>query len=615
MLNTPQLSAARKIRNAWRNTLSSKTSRVYAQCFRETGISAAYAKTVGPSALLRSLREPSTVDAIQNILRRVLFVCGCSNHENMDNVNGFSHAYILAFHPERSFDAMDTVELKFSAEARSLITVFEDIINDILSGNRPAETLRNKFLQTIKQYTQMFVAWRLGDIPMFLNRTRRALLAAYRAAEELPDDMETRAQFRSQITSLRDLMEKYVSPSGMQQFDRHRHLGTTALLYFAPRPIRCTNEIIAHEIFLDAAFQLKDLSNDEDEYAHDRYSELGSVEEMQTTSVLSDILATPPNYTRVLKTLNEIRSTLLQLFPDALGRISIDEALDVSTIQYRLERGTFNSTTTLVNAVMRIMRFRQSNRQQSDATAQWNAIVALGLDDKEFMCRAIFLLLKHANTLRIDAANQNIRTVAAMVRAHGPQYTRDKFQQLVAKGIVTTALTTEWLRGSPFNADAQRHHAVALASLISNAAPYNMAKLPETLMYDVKRVEYLRNEFFAILRACLLITSVEHLNDPELNTRILEHVSTAGKRIVMAELQPIGLDRFHALSSPTDPVHIHMRARLHDALVDGILSTELEFPMLAARVHALVEKVSKVGKLNWETHSGLYSDTLAVMAE
>jgi hypothetical protein len=61
------------------------------------------------------------------------------------------------------------------------------------------------------------------------------------------------------------------------------------------------------------------------------------------------------------------------------------------------------------------------------------------------ICKSLALFLDRVNVIRIDAANARLRSIANVVKDHGVDYERVKFDEKLNAGTLTLERTTNWI--------------------------------------------------------------------------------------------------------------------------------------------------------------------------
>ena len=77
-------------------------------------------------------------------------------------------------------------------------------------------------------------------------------------------------------------------------------------------------------------------------------------------------------------------------------------------------------------------------------------------DYAALLCKCLELMLECVNVLRIDAANARLGLMAAVIKDHGVDYERGKFNDKLQNGTLTLERTTQWINASMRNG-IERH--------------------------------------------------------------------------------------------------------------------------------------------------------------
>ena len=302
-----------------------------------------------------------------------------------------------------------------------------------------------------------------------------------------------------------------------------------------------------------------------------------------------------PCYVRVLRVLAEIRDG----FSDLAGSReagSITEAIDLNHIKEQAEAGLYSwdSCTALVAAIVAVVQRVQAPKRDNETKAKWadmrkRLLEAAREEQPRVFCNALEFLLDRVNAMRIDAANARLRLIAPVIKDHGVDYERGKFQDKLAEGALTLERTEAWIRKTMHSEVARdridlealvdgtaasfvRVHSAAMLSLV--AAPERVAKdaVPETLLYDVHRIATLQREFQYQVAATTMLVTAGHIVGPKGKDKVEavasklfadEAMLDIDAEVVVAEMEKaLEPERFDTLrtallqcASPTDAVH------------------------------------------------------------
>ena len=164
-------------------------------------------------------------------------------------------------------------------------------------------------------------------------------------------------------------------------------------------------------------------------------------------SLVDDLRLAAPCYVRVLRVLAEIRDGISDL---AGGRESggLSEALDLDHIKGQVEKGLYgwDSCTSLIAGIVAVIQRVQLPRRDEETRAKWKELGqamqdAAGEERPRALCKGLEFLLDRVNAMRIDAANARLRLIAPVIKDHGVDYERGKFQDKLDNGTLTLERT------------------------------------------------------------------------------------------------------------------------------------------------------------------------------
>ncbi|XP_066481288.1 T-complex protein 11 homolog [Tiliqua scincoides] len=294
--------------------------------------------------------------------------------------------------------------------------------------------------------------------------------------------------------------------------------------------IETANEVskmtIAHEIVVNNDFRLQEVNLSPDSL-EGRVKE--TLHKAFWDSLREQLSKTPPDYSHVIKLLQEIKETLLSLLLPWQIRLQsqIEEALDMELIKQEAEHGALDipSLTTYILGTMAILC----------APVRDEELQRLRLmSDPIHLLREIFRVL---DLMKMDMVNFTIQTLRPHLQEHSVHYERKKFQELLDKLPGSLAYTTEWLckaaaevsasntvssstssNGSPVPpspAAAREVACIQSPTAVLNHAYMNLLswdpgrEYPETMLMDKARLHALQAQVdqIAIIAAVLLVTS------------------------------------------------------------------------------------------------------------
>ncbi|NXH66095.1 TCP11 protein, partial [Hydrobates tethys] len=191
---------------------------------------------------------------------------------------------------------------------------------------------------------------------------------------------------------------------------------------------------IAHEIVLNSDFKLqaasfapKSLENQVKETLHKAFWD--SLEEQ--------LSASPPDYTRAIQLLQEIKEALLSLLLPRHNQLrsQIEEALDMELIRQEAEHGALDIHGLTMYVLGTMARLCAPIRDEEVRGVQ-------SLTDPAQLLREIFRVL---GLMKMDMLNFTIQSLRTHLQDHTVQYEQKKFQELLDKLPNSLDHTREWL--------------------------------------------------------------------------------------------------------------------------------------------------------------------------
>eukprot|EP00291_Cryptomonas_curvata_P026192 CAMPEP_0172174800 /NCGR_PEP_ID=MMETSP1050-20130122/13871_1 /TAXON_ID=233186 /ORGANISM="Cryptomonas curvata, Strain CCAP979/52" /LENGTH=643 /DNA_ID=CAMNT_0012846827 /DNA_START=422 /DNA_END=2354 /DNA_ORIENTATION=- len=564
------------------------------------------------------------------------------------NVRVFLAAFMIAYRPTHVFESMGALEQSLFESAMPLLTTFERIIQCIRSSAKRSfqevpPDLTEGFPTMLFEYLKRFKAWKVPDEAKLTCRIKHALIALYQAEEHLPpdepEDSKLKVEFRTQIERLRSKLQQIAGVDALNQFDEQRKAGQvsgpaaggggsggsgggTGGGAYAALPGRMTNEQLAHELLLDPTFQLDESGgcSVENPVFH-RIRE--SFHQAFWDSLVDDLKLASPCYVRVLRVLAEIRDGINDLAGSKESG-SISEAVDLEFIKQQAEQGLYgwDNCMRLIGSIVAVIQRVQAPKRDDETRARWKQVgqamqEAAGADQPRAFCKALEFLLDRVNAMRIDAANARLRLIAPVIKDHGIDYERGKFQDKLNDGSLTLERTQDWIRKTlrrevvsktvelesllEGKAASYVHiHTVAMLALVAETAPLKSETCPETLLFDVHRLSLLQREFqYLVTSATMLVTathgvtSTKNIADTEVLASISDlFVSDSKSEIdVDQTVMDIGKALERTSMSPES------RSKLTRALTQCAAPSDAVHQLLAQRIRTFWTQIMKEGKV------------------
>ncbi|XP_032705752.1 T-complex protein 11 X-linked protein 1-like [Lontra canadensis] len=202
--------------------------------------------------------------------------------------------------------------------------------------------------------------------------------------------------------------------------------------------IETVNEVsklsIAHEIMVNQHFRMEEsvlLSNSlEGRFMETMYNAFWDHLKEQP-------LSTPPDFSRALELLKEVKEILLSLLLPHQNRLrnEIEEALDMDILKQEAEHGALD-VPHLSNYILNLMTLLC-------APVRDEAVQKLeSMTDPVQLLKGIFHVL---GLMKMDMVNYSIQSLRPYLQEHSVQYEQAKFQELLDKQPGLLDCTTKWL--------------------------------------------------------------------------------------------------------------------------------------------------------------------------
>jgi len=237
----------------------------------------------------------------------------------------------------------------------------------------------------------------------------------------------------------------------------------------------------------------------------------------------------------------------------------------------------------------------------------------------------------------LDSTNFHLRIARPGLVGQAVQYERTKFGEQLAKGDIILTRTTEWLeevagkileeRGSsrtdpPLHGiDVWRH---AFADFL-----LSQTEVPETLSLDQDRLDDLRRELTEVLllAAILLVSktfsagsTARNINWSILASRLKVLQSESPENIVAEIVQFISspqlkrdtlLSVVRRIKTGSDPCVMLLQRRIKTVIMNSLVGGEISvtgmgFGEVEKEVKDVVQRIGKVGKVNWACYREWY---------
>ena len=617
--------ACKKIQRFWRSSGHRRTSSI-AQKVVQSGPTIEHAKSIGFERLITYLREQSTISRCKTCLERLHRLSNIIHRPTTDrpetvNVRIFMASYMIAAFPSNVFEQMGPMETKLLESAKALLKIYEEILHSDQLMRQLPPALTKSLPVALFAYIRDFKAWKVPDEAKMVGRIRHALGALYDAQMQLPADEPADSQlnvdFRMQVRRLREKLLTIGGPGALAALDRERPEGVvratnepgTLSVHMSDR---MTSEQLAHELLVDPNFQLTDRGTCCESEGASRVRE--SFHRSFWRSLSTDLRIRC--FVRVLRVFVEVRNGMIEAAPPHVA-MQAAELLDMDFIKQQVDAGlcTWDSCQALVENVVVLIKRAQTPHRDAETTSKWaelQAAMAAATDDKpDVFCREMEFLLDRVNALRIDAANARLRLLAPIVRSHGVDYEREKFQDKLNAGALTLERTAAWLRSDGVSS-ANDTFVSAMVGLVTSDVPMRAEVCPETLLMDATRIRRLQEEFTHVAQSAAFAWRSVSFVAVDTVTQIVAALATNRDMLNAAEsiinvTPPIRI-AIDQSSDTNDHVYRLMRTRLTTAIKTGALGSFHD--SVKPQVMRLATKVNQLIQVNRRIHGVTYNRIL-----
>ena len=354
-------------------------------------------------------------------------------------------AVMMCLYPENCMHNYEEgMEARLREVAKDLLEYFENLVNELwkVGGyfSKIDFTLYKEFPAKFHKYLRMFQQWKARDLKRTAANIKGALHDLYeqraRIPADEPADSRLNQNYKKTISQLECKLQEYVPKSEYDSFIENesraimiapieaKKLDRAAILRleFPKSP-----EQMAHELLIDRNFQL-----DERRVA---------IEDLPQTArshfnqdfweyMCMDIVSKGWNRAR------DITATILQGVQDVAIEKKVPFLLkDICAETLADWRGflseLFNVMENMQDASSRGNEINQAwpliHKEMEKSTTEFAGVVV----------RALKLLFEFSNLLRIQTANQKLRSILHVIQKDGAVCERDKFNEKLALGCLT----------------------------------------------------------------------------------------------------------------------------------------------------------------------------------
>ena len=620
-----------RLQRAWRLVLRPESAKWRAETLDRIGARKEKMELLTFPELAVYLQRKDVLRAMNGFMRRIVSVGRwrmAGTTAGRYNVRVLLAAYMVDISPDKLFEEQGVLETELINAAKPMVAGLEALVAASLRGE-PLDGV-DEFAAHMREYTTAFRRWKEPDQQRLAGRICDALHVLYRSLSHLPADepenSNLRVTFSTQIERLRSKLKQVGGEEMVAIFDRTRELGAVEA------PVRrelfpLSHEQIVHEMLLNPGFRF---STGEDSFWRERMNQEYSAE---FWALLRAELGRGVT-TRMVRVLEEVRSALVAasttMQEGPVARVFDMQRLEVDPIAQWAQL-----SPVLVDCVNFLGERQYLGRRLAfeQGWAAARAGLANAEERAEALARTLQFMLDASVHFRVDDSNARLGAIEPMLRVHGVEYMRGKFEERGG----TVDRTRDWLARAlalahmhdraemrPVVQSAAIGHAhsvkevwaYALAAAIAGTAVFDMrTDVPETLTLDIARLHRYRKEFRS-LAACQTVLTFAQENHPDCLAAVVARLGDMPEgAVVDARVMPdpVAAD-VERLADPNCPETRAMARLLARRLRDVIMGRPTPAPLgpagLCHRVADLTEGVRRMGWLNHAVHSGRYEDEI-----
>lgn len=494
---------------------------------------------------------------------------------------------MIVARPTHVFEAVGDLESKVLCASKPMLEAFHKTAEALSKGvpwHQVKRDTARELPALLCEYLRAFKDWKLVDERKLAERLKKALRGledAERALKDEEEESNIRVELIAQQQRLREKLAQIAGHKEVAAHDAERRAaaGSTAVATVfkvagssdaAPPPGHVggmTNEQLAHELLLDKDFRLDEKSGmSEDKLVHTKIRE--TFERAFWESLVEDLSADPPSYSRVLSVMTEIKTGIESLAAGYTEARQIGEIVDVELITQQLSKdsldykGCENLVDAIVGVLVSMHDRMKSTKRREETVNKWADVREKMVNAPEndnsakasAICAALELVLDRVHAVRVDTANHKLKAITPVIREHGVDYEKSQFNKKLEKKIIGLERTRAWIshtvseltRGQDTRVDASDliqgkpgdFEAVFYIAIVDLIADYpnwggttreraQKDEIPETMLLDLLRVQALNKHFHANVVSSIILVTVEQkvrelIRDAEVRTKLIE---------------------------------------------------------------------------------------------
>lgn len=416
---------------------------------------------------------------------------------------------IKRFHGE-IFESMGTLETSLHTATVAFLQHTHDLAVALQTNADPSNAQLATFAELLDTYLRDFAAWKQVDVAKLGRRLRRALLALHNTLDYLelndPNSDEAR-RVRDSIDRIRNKLSRACGQQALEAFDAEMAARVVeprnAVTSLTIASDTMNNDNIVYEMLLDGNFKI-DIND----------AAFFKVYDNELVAAFYDLIVEelsrdPPSITSTIKVLDSIRTAFFELVP-ANQPLHEEMSILLNTANIRASNLLLDNTTSmqLFADIVDLLKRAQKAERSEETKELWEPLQnALHQSMQTEMLKVtaaakrdvLKFLFDRVNTMRFDAANDRLASIAPILKVHGIPHLRQKFTDKYGNPVQTL----QWLSKQMDEGTVQRLalgdeatlRAVHRSGIVDFIVAPDPAALPEVLVYDARRIKSFHDSY------------------------------------------------------------------------------------------------------------------------
>lgn len=682
------------IQKAWDRKFKLVTTIKLVNNYLKLGLTKDHIKRFQFEDLVTFIKSKSTILVINLCFNRIYNIItqlyGKQNEDILANINIriFMACYMITYYPNSVFENMGDLEQKLFNISEILLDTFDNICILIKSGVKfkdITQELTKNFVVIFFDYLKSFKEWKDIDEHKLSSRIKCSLIALYQARKTLDEsnpltEQKYKVEIDIQIKRLRNKLILITSSDTLKEFDRQQNIdphtfidNKTDINYNSlhNRELVLTNNIsneqLAHELLINPNFQFDE--NCIYSILNPIYQKTNELFQNASWDILISELTLPVRcYTKVLRILEEICngvSDISKIFNN-IESFNMIKTININNIKQQIANNNYgwNDCIELIDFIMNTIYRIQHVKRNNEFKEKYNQIVesikSSTLENQPHnLCNALKFLLYCINIIKCDCANQRLQLISPVIKKHGIEYVRSKFQNKLDSGVITLEKTQNWIHNVLIKEISSNNielssiiddnitiniynniHTIAFMNIITELSHIDSETCPETLLYDVYHILNIQTNFQQVISISILFITCEQILtktqvDTQVYNKIIENFSydvnfdtqqaisnISNLLITESSLTDIKRNEFLTILNnhlePTNTVYQLLKQRMNTFwfkfVINGQCPVDMQFinPLksLIPRIQESVLKIKKLIDINRNIHFETYKKIL-----